>query len=506
MKIDIMNIDKFVEINGCPEVTNPVGLDVSRYPTNDGLFSNELFGLPGSYDRKTIFAYVDLKKNFLHPVVYKMLVSMNRKIEKLINGTLSFKIVAGELVEDPNGETGLKFLYENWSKLKFKETDSIKRGSKVSLIKLLKKEDAFVNKWLIIPAFYRDIDFSDSSSRVTQDPINEMYVRLLSLAASSDVNTGFDFMGTLTESRIQLLLVDIYVMLTQKLAKKNGYIHQYLMGKRVDYSVRSVISAPGINSNKWTDQRVPFAYVGIPIAMVCNLFFPFMVKEIQDFFSRELSTQNYIEYLSKDDNLPKKAYLKNPMEDFNAEGVKKLISIFIKSPENRFMPITINTEEGRMPISMFFSDIARSFTLTDLLYICAEEVVKDKHVYVARYPIAHHQNTFGARVKVLSTHETVYQKIKGKEYKNYPVVTPRKTPTGKSSFFDSLQPNNCYLEALDGDYDGDQVSVISLYTQEANNECDKNIFSIKNILNSNGDNIRVISKEAVLTFYCLTKD
>jgi DNA-directed RNA polymerase beta' subunit len=371
---------------------------------------------------------------------------------------------------------------------------------------MLKKEEAFTSKWLIIPAFYRDIDFSDSSSRVTQDPVNEMYVKLLSLAASSDVNTGFDFMGALTESRIQLLLVEIYVMLTQKLAKKNGYIHQYLMGKRVDYAVRSVISAPGINSNKWTDQRVPFIYTGVPLAMICNLFYPFMVKEIQDFFERELSTQNYIEYLAKGEDVPKKAYLKNPMEDFNAEGVKKLISIFIKSHENRFMPIKVNTEEGKISISMYFNKVPRTFTLTDLLYICAEEVIKDKHVYVTRYPITEHQRIFGTRIKVLSTHDTTVCEIKGKEYPYYPLVTPKEEPVGKSSFFDSVQPNNSYLEAIGGDYDGDMVSLLSVYTQEANDECEKNIFSTKNILNANGRNIRKLSKEAVLTMYCLTKD
>ena len=70
MKVNIIDMNRFIAANECQEVTNPVYFDKGRQPTNDGLFSLTIFGRPGSQERKSVFAYIDLKINFLHPLVY----------------------------------------------------------------------------------------------------------------------------------------------------------------------------------------------------------------------------------------------------------------------------------------------------------------------------------------------------------------------------------------------------------------------------------------------------
>lgn len=55
-------------------------------------------------------------------------------------------------------------------------------------------------------------------------------------------------------------------------------------------------------------------------------------------------------------------------------------------------------------------------------------------------------------------------------------------------------------------YDGDQVTVKGVFSQEANRELDKILKSKKNILNIYGKSIRTTEKEALQTFYSLTKD
>jgi hypothetical protein len=154
MKIDIVSLDKFVEVNKCPQVTNPIFFDAGLVPTIDGLLSYESFGRYGSRDRREIFGYIDLGKRFLHPTAYKALTSVDRRIAKIIDGSVYFKVTPeGELVEDPEGDTGVDWLRTVLRKIRFKRTGSAVRDERLDLINLLKDDELWVGKWLVIPAF-----------------------------------------------------------------------------------------------------------------------------------------------------------------------------------------------------------------------------------------------------------------------------------------------------------------------------------------------------------------
>lgn len=152
MKINIFNVDKFIEINNLKEVTDPVLLERDKTPTTGGLFSYEIFGRLGSDSRKTTFAYIDLHDNYFHPLVYKNLKRLDRKVEECVMGENNFTINdKGELVRDENGETGIDFLYKNWSKLKFKKTNSNERNERVRMIESLAKNEVFMSKQIVMP-------------------------------------------------------------------------------------------------------------------------------------------------------------------------------------------------------------------------------------------------------------------------------------------------------------------------------------------------------------------
>ena len=65
--------------------------------------------------------------------------------------------------------------------------------------------------------------------------------------------------------------------------------------------------------------------------------------------------------------------------------------------------------------------------------------------------------------------------------------------------------SNVYLAAIGGDYDGDQVTVKSVFSQEANIEAEKKLLAASNILSVNGNNIRKTTNEAVQTLYMMTR-
>ena len=54
-------------------------------------------------------------------------------------------------------------------------------------------------------------------------------------------------------------------------------------------------------------------------------------------------------------------------------------------------------------------------------------------------------------------------------------------------------------------YDGDQITVKGLYTQEANDEARRIMKSKSHILNASGNNMRTTSNEGLQTLYMLTK-
>ena len=75
----------------------------------------------------------------------------------------------------------------------------------------------------------------------------------------------------------------------------------------------------------------------------------------------------------------------------------------------------------------------------------------------------------------------------------------------ETSFVDTASFSNLYCQGLSADYDGDQISVKAVYSQEANKEAIEMLHSKKHLLNISGENMRSSSNEAVQTLYALTK-
>jgi len=497
LKVDLFDFNKFIEVNSVQEVKNPITFEKGNNPTEDGLLSYTIFGLPGSYDRKTIFGYIDLKKRFVHPLVYKMLLRMNKKFRKVIDGSSAFVITNGELVEDnENGKTGITWLYENFDKLKFKENDSFSRNNRVALLNNVPKNELFIDKYLVIPAFYRDMELKNG--RINSDKINNMYTALISLTLSN--NNEFEFMGYLTESKIQDQLVELYEYLIHYLEKKQGLIKNGLLGKTVDYSVRSVISAGRVNSNSPEDQLVKFSYTGIPLPHLCNLFFPFFVYEIQSWAEEVFSTVIEFKAIDNRKNKKKKSDSKsklnssldflplsnidgnesnirsisgdirnlifvNPMEAFTSTKIENMLNLFINSPESRLDPIKLNAkiiETGEIvttELHIYFDELRRRFTLLDLIFIIAHRVCENKHVYVTRFPVENHQSIFPTRIKILSTYETTTVTIANKYFKNYPLISidkeyPDRFNKAGIHYVDTIIPHNSTLQSLGADFDG----------------------------------------------------
>ena len=504
MKIDLVDMDAKIQELNAQEVSDPVFFESGFYPREDGLFSYIIFGDVGTSDRRTKFGYIDLKHKFLSPVAFKAMKDLDRNIESVIMGDSYFSINSeGFLVpDDTSGETGIQFLYDNFEKIKFKDTGSRTRRERIDLLKNIPKDRLFIDKFLVIPAYYRDFNPDQSTSSRIQDTdeLNTDYSSIIRKVDSLSGNS-FGFINDSIKFEIQELLYDIYIRFTDnELSKKRGLIQENLLGKNIDYSVRSVITAPKVNSEKWDNQDIPYGYLGVPLAQLLSLFYPFFVKYINDFIEIHKDSFTKLpggEFLS----------LEQVYAQYSEREIRKMLDMYMSNINERFNPITVvNSKGSKVKVKIYNKDLKRDFTVTDLLYIAAVDICTDKHVLYSRYPIENHLNVSPAKIKILTTNQTIPEvKLADRYLKNYPIVVT-KYPVPENLFIDSAVINNSYTKALGADFDGDQVSIRSIWTVEGNREADELLNKKTNILDYTGKNTRTISNDGIMSLYSLTKE
>lgn len=518
MKIELFDVAQFIDLNHLKEITSPILFQRGSVPDPDGLISNEIFGVDVR-SRKGTFAYISLNGHFFHPHIYKTFKRFYRNIERIINGDFYYSIDKdGNIYQDDNGVTGLESIYDNWEKIKWvrSEDPTSMRNERIDLLTKSKKKEVFMEYQIVIPAFYRDI-MSDGKGGGETDPLNNMYSKLIRLASLLKSRDMFDFTLHSTYYTMQGLLVEIYDYFKTKLANKNGMIRRFLMGKNIDYCVRSVISTPNFHSERPEEMEIDFRHIGVPISQVCSLCYPFMMKWLKDFFENEFIQPKHTKVVRNSDKL---VGLKNPEAIFTDDYIKKMMDQYIRNPESRFKPITVRLEDdseaevaftGKLfdpndPLEL--SSISqRPLTVTDILYMAAVDVTKDKHTLITRYPVTDSYGLFLGKTRVVSTIETIPIKVNSTVYRFYPNIDLN-TPKNKiaTCFKETIQFSNSFLKGICGDYDGDQITAKILWTQEANDEIKRAINHPSYFITPTGANIRVIGNEAIQTLYTLTKD
>lgn len=530
MRVWLIDYEKFIKVNGLVPVTNANMFDAGNVPSVDGLFSTEIFGVT-TKDRKETMSYIDLGDKYLNPKAYITLKRLNRNFEAVVYGTKKFVIQNGDLVPDENGETGLKWLYKHWDELKFKKNDSKQRNERVDVLTNNKKDIIFTSKFLVLPAFYRDVNLQSSDKNPRVPEINDIYASIIRNVKIIEDSVSMDFVITSVRAKIQESLVEIYNLLKEKIQGKNGYIRRYLLGKTVDYASRVVITAVPYTAQTVEDQVVDYYYTGIPLSHVCAQFTPFMIHWLTRFFKNEAENlaNSYQVINPKGEVVTIK--LNNPVAYFNNNYIEKHLDSFVQTPSVRFDTIELPVKEEELvragfpksyTLTMRFSGrkvrgekdsankeenkVNRALTWTDILYQAAVDIVEDKHVWVTRYPILDYLGTYTSRIGVISTRNTIPMMVNGKLYKHYPDIDLTVNRTDLDSVFrDTVNIAPVHLPPLGADHDGDQITVKPVFSQEANEECERILYNKSNLLTVEGKGTCSIGNEGVQTLYSMSK-
>lgn len=520
--------DKMIEDNSLKCVSDPIMFESGKIPTPKGLYSETIFGTTPEEKQKN-HAYIDLGGTFIHPYVYEVLVSLQRSIAKIVEGEGSWKVGKdGKLIEIPDNSpdydedaTGLDWFINNFDKIIFESNDSFMRKERLRFINALSKEEIFISKWIVIPVAYRDYD--TSSKNVKKKPeITEIYNKIISYSNRLRNEGNVSFFANKTKAAIQKLLVQLRKLGQSKIESKGGHLHRAVMGKNVIYGARYVISVPiEKKADHPDDTMVDIVHCGVPLSACIYTGYPFIARWINEFFRREFDP-NFPKPIRVKDSKDEIKYvrLKDPMLTYTPDYVHKKLDEYCNNYGGRFEPIMVTTEEGE-EVAMVFTGMGytgnpndpgaatisnRKLTWTDLVYQAAVQTLSDKHVYITRYPLTDYFGVFPSKIRPVSTIETTQVTIDGRYYPFYPVVIPEMPYDQVSTrFIDTVTMSNLMLKGCGGDYDGDQITIKMVYTEEANDEADRLMKSLKYFMKLDGSMVRVIGNELGLTTYNMTR-
>ncbi len=323
----------------------------------DGLFSESIFGALGSNDRRIVFSYVDLYGYVIHPSIYRILMQLDRKIEKFISTEKSFILDKdGHLEISSKGVTGMKEFIKLFPKIKWRgETDLRNK-----LIKTVKRETKngtiFIDKIIIIPPDLRPAVKGEDGNWMI-DTLNDIYISVMRKAfqlRSSGSGPLFDLLNYAMHQSV----MEHDNFIRSKIGKKHGIIREQMLGKRIDFSGRAVITP---------DPNLKINQVGVPLRLAIGLFEPFIMHRLlySGRVDRDVLANGIKEYTGM---------------DLSVESVKRVmkgIKEGDKIPDNLY--------------ELFFEQTEVS--MIDRIVVVKRDPVLHTQSYLAYYPVLHRGDT-----------------------------------------------------------------------------------------------------------------
>ncbi len=325
----------------------------------EGLFSEIIFGPVGSSkERRGTFSYIDLNAYIIHPTAYKLLIQLDRKIEKFISTEETFSLnQKNELEITPNsGVTGINEFIKLFPSIKFRgETEGREK-----IIKLLndsyKDGNLFVNIIPVIPPDLRPAN-QDQDGNWIIDTLNDIYTNIMKRSFQVK-SSGSGPLYDLLNYTLQKSVLEHDEFIKTKIQKKSGIVREQMLGKRVDFSARAVITpGPELNADE----------IGLPFRMAVKLFEPFILHHL--LYTKAVNKE-ILERLVKE----------HTEQELSVDSVKKVI-VAIKS----------NDKMNPDLYELFFE--VTQIVMKDRLILAKRDPVLQRDSYRAYIPILVRGNT-----------------------------------------------------------------------------------------------------------------
>lgn len=413
LRFDLLDIDRFVTVNSCKEITDVRAFDRDNIPSDGGLLSYKIFGTTNT-ERAGIYAYIDLHGTYMNPCYYKLWSTLDSKVKNIVMGIKYYSIDEnGLFIEDPeHGETGIDFIVKNIKKIQFKPTESVSRSLILRFLNQ-NRNNMFITKYLVIPCFYRDKN-TEGTGKVGLGGVNKLYQNLqLAVNYSLEMQDfGFDA-GDAARGRIQITLLNIYDWFCGNnnkaiedikgtgISGKFGILRRANLSKTANFSSRLVISAPELKAKNPQSMKVDFDKSAIPMYAAISQFRDFVMFHVRRFFENEFVGSETYPVQTKD-GVIKYIVPDAPEIYFSDDRIKREMERFLHGYNNRFVPIEIPVKGTNEKYYMAFKGSGvqpiertenpeqiyqRRLTWCDIFYIATVEATRNRQVLITRFPI-----------------------------------------------------------------------------------------------------------------------
>lgn len=473
---------------------------------DDGLFSTIIFGRIGEDERDTRFSYIDIKVKIFHPVIHKALVKLKGLYGDIMTGR-TYAIWNDqekdfEAADEATGETGYQFFVKHWQDIKFRESRSPVRSQKIKLIRKF-QDRAMYNKILVMPAGLRDVRVL-SGGRLDFDEINDIYRRMIGLSrtiASSDEKVTSKSMDY-SRHLLQQAFNEIYDYITRMLKDKGGLLQNKWASRRVFNGTRNVISSMDTSRRYIGGKDAPRVTDTITgLFQLMKGVLPLTIYLLRNGYLGEalgIGTDEAAAQLVDTKSWKRETVDLPPVTKdrwTTLDGLEKVIQTF-QDPKHRHDPVMIDGRylaliyKGPDKTFRIFGDIdelpegfdrqyVSPISLVELLYLSGYRRWNDIKVIVTRYPVTGLGSTYPSTVYVKTSIVGESRRELGMDWQpldeEYTAIEfPTKEPL---AFVDSLIPSPLRLGGMGGDFDGDTVSAIFVYSDEALEECHRLLHS-----------------------------
>ena len=471
----------------------------------EGLFSISIFGRIGDEVRDQRFAYIDMKTQVFHPLIYRSLVQLRNFYSGIMAGTQyarwNEELRDFEPASETAGRTGYSFFVEHWADIVFKINKSPVREQRIKLIDRY-KDRALTSRILVLPAGLRDIEIGDDGRTVVPD-INALYRRVMTVARAIP-NTDFvanDASHDLPRHMLQMAFNAIYDHIELMLTGKSGFFQSKWGSRRIHNGTRNVITAMNVpiaelgapNVPKFTDTVVGlYQHIKSILPVTIHLLLNGYLAQIFAQGNNQAQLVNPTTLKAETVELPPDLY-----DRWNTvEGLEKVITSF-KEDSIREKPVMVGDHlmaliyaPPHRKVFRVFSDIdelpaaydrkhVRPINLIELIYLSGYQKWNDYVGVVTRYPVTGIGSTYPTTYYVKTTIRGEMRQELGDDWETQsPEFTALEFPTySPLAYLNSLVIPSHRLKGLGADFDGDTASDNALYSDEA-------VAEIKDLLNT----------------------
>lgn len=480
------------ELKILQETVSLVTFDKNNYDFHtEGLFSTEIFGKVGSKERNILPSFIKLNIPILHPLAYEFITTLNSLYKDIMTGdkyaVWDKDINDFKVSDEDNGKTGFAFFISKIKEIKFADTNSSFRQTKINFIKNIPLNEMIIQDFAITPAGMRDYSV-DEKGFPSEDEVNSIYRGMIAannLLGNTEVNDLDHFSLDPLRERIQNIAYKIYKHYIGSIKGKKGFLQNKWNKRGVAYGTRNVMVALPYKIERIKEEKnVGYNDTVIGVLQLSKAVLPLTLYKTNTMFSNRIFSPNTNRANLVDPKTLESVEVEVDNKYINrwttGEGVNNVLNSLLNN-EIMLSPIKIGDhylvniyEDGKelkivydtkeLPES-YDRKYVRPITYLEFFYLCLHDEEDNIAGACTRFPVVGLGSSFPTMVYLKPT--TTTKKLKLYSSDSLIEKTIYEYPDLSSPIFNGISPHITKLARMGGDYDGDMITFIAFLTGES---------------------------------------